>query len=1358
MKHIALTLCLLYAIGCWPQTYTIKRLGLEKGLSNNYVVDIAEDKNGFLWFATEEGLNRLEGNTFFSYYKEENGKEGISGNELNCLLDDPDEPVLWIGTQREGLNALNYETNTFTVYRHKEDDPNSLSTNDITKISPASDGNLWISTYWKGVDYLDKQTGKFTHYNKETVPQLPENTVWSVMEDGKGNLYIGHQFQGISVLSLKDKQVKNFKNDPQDPNSIPGNEIFCIYQDQAGGIWIGTNKGLAFFNPGENNFIRFGTDGSPLSRRILDICQMDDRRLWITTELGGIAILDLSQRFFSSSKELKIQFIKEGDNEYSLGGASVRCIFQDSFHNIWAGLSGAGVNFLNNNATLFNAYRYSPDRPGSNLNARITSTICMDRQSRLWVGTDGGGINVLENGQRTKTYTVHNSHISGNSIQASCCDSEGNLWFGIYEGGIMYYDTRRAAFRQIFPEKMSRIDVRVLIEGGDGLIWAGTSQGIYQIEKDSKKIRRHFDIPNNLVRSLLKDRKGKIWVGTFGGGLFLYSSGMKLIRKFDTFAGFPSNTVNQISEDTRRNIWIATGDGLVRFAPDSDTEYRIYRRTDGLPNTHIHAIMEDNEGNIWISTNKGISCLRKSDGKFSNFNDKDNIPLANFISRSVYKDLNGNLYFGSINGLCYFNPAFVLTRRESPQAIISQIKIMAPLSSPRIREMEIRPIGKQNIRLEYRQNNFNVSFCTLNYAFVNQIEYAYMLKGLEDSWYTTDNLDNITFRNLPYGSYEFILKARIRNQEWPEKATILPIVIEPPFWLTWWAKLFYTTAIISVFLIILYAYKRKINLEYLYETEKWSHKQEQRLNDERLRFFTNITHELRTPLTLIIGPMEDMMESGTLAGKDRHRISVIHQNAIRLLNLVNQILEFRKTETQNKKLCVHRSNIASVVYEIGLKYKELNQNPNITISIRTEEENMELFFDKEAITIILDNLISNALKYTGQGEINIGARWVEEKGVRFLELSIQDTGYGINPDALAHIFERYYQEGSQHQASGTGIGLALVKNLVNLHEGTIEAESQLNVGTVFRIRLIAANTYPNALHKDKEETKAQTQQTEHIPAPNSTERDAENQQPVILVVEDNQDIRDYIEDSFTDLYGVKTAVNGKEGMEMAIKHIPDIIVSDIMMPVMDGISMCRKLKKDIRTSHIPIILLTAKDTLADKEEGYLSGADSYLTKPFSASLLHSRINNLLAQRRHLADRFNRASLIGMSEKDIEEKKSIITDSLSKIDKEFLDKMTRIITENLSATETIDINFLASSLCMSSSTLYRKTKALTGMSTNEYIRKIKMQLAERMLLEGKFNISEIAFKVGINSTVYFRQCFKEEFGLTPSDYLKKIKKG
>ena len=702
--------------------------------------------------------------------------------------------------------------------------------------------------------------------------------------------------------------------------------------------------------------------------------------------------------------------------------------------------------------------------------------------------------------------------------------------------------------------------------------------------------------------------------------------------------------------------------------------------------------------------------------------------------------------------MCFFNPDIAINSPQIPPVVITKVRIPGRLTSREKNETAI-PISEGEIELTHEQNSFNLTFNVQDYSLANQVEYAYMLKGLENSWYTINEQNSVTFRNIPPGKYEFLVKARLHNQDWSEDTTSLRIHINPPLWLTWWAKLIYILITISIIYTIIHAYKKKIDLESLYTLEKKNHEQEQELNQERLRFYTNITHELRTPLTLILGPLEDMQKDTSLPTRQAQKLSVIHQSALRLLNLINQILEFRKTETQNKKLCVCKGNITPLIHEIGLKYKELNQKKAIDFQIQIEKEEMPLFFDKEIITIILDNLISNAIKYTEQGKITLSLYPTTRNGVTYTEIKVSDTGYGISAEALPHVFDRYYQESGKHQASGTGIGLALVRNLVELHEGEIRVESIQNEGSTFYISLLTDNIYPNALHGDSTKQTEEEMISEAVPE-DSQNTEPETSKPILLIVEDNEDIQKYIAESFSDSFEVITGSNGEEGKQQALNRIPDIIVSDIMMPVMDGITLCRQLKEDVRTSHIPVILLTAKDSLQDKEEGYEVGADSYLTKPFSASLLRSRINNLLDSRKKLIAQFQQTGTSHNPNSHLDEKRSIITEALSKLDNEFIEKITQLVEDNLSS-EKIDITYLSDKMCMSGSTLYRKMKALTGLSTNEYIRKVKMQNAERLLLEGKYNISEIAYKIGMNSTGYFRQCFKDEFGVSPSDYLKQF---
>ena len=759
---------------------------------------------------------------------------------------------------------------------------------------------------------------------------------------------------------------------------------------------------------------------------------------------------------------------------------------------------------------------------------------------------------------------------------------------------------------------------------------------------------------------------------------------------------------------------------------------------EGLENTQVRAIQEDHDGYIWISTNGGISRLDEKNKRFYNYNYHDGIPMGDFMDGSTCITPDGTLFFGSQNGACYFNPRELSSPREVSPVTITQFFIYNKQTESRDTRLPV-PISNRIVELPYNQNTFNISFNVLDYTQSSQVEFSYMLEGLENAWYSTQGDNQVTFRNIPHGNYVFKVKTRFRNQEWNENAAQLTVVIAPPLWLTWYAKLGYVILFIFALYALLRFYKRKLDLESSLEVERKQSLNKQELNEERLRFYTNITHELRTPLTLILGPLEDLLSDATLSPKHANKISIIHDSATRLLNLINRILEFRKTETQNRKLSVAKGDLGQLVQEVGLRYKELNPNNKVNYHIHIETEDTEIFYDADMITIILDNLMSNAAKYTSEGDITLSLRSVEENQIKYTEISVSDTGHGIDAEALPHIFDRYYQAKSKYQASGSGIGLALVKGLSELHEGILKVESAVDTGTTFTLRLLTENTYPNAIHAqhDMEKKPMDAEET------TITDTPTENH-PIVLVVEDNADIREYIRSSFTDIYEVITAKDGKEGWELAQARIPNIIVSDIMMPVMDGIELCKRIKEDMRTSHIPVILLTAKDSLQDKEEGYASGADSYLTKPFSAKLLHSRINNLLETRKKIA------SLLALA--DTQPKQESAVSSLNKLDNEFLQKITQIIEENLEM-EKMDIAFIADKMCMSHSTLYRKIKGLTDMSANEFIRKVKMRKGVELLMSGQYTISEIAYMIGFSSVAYFRQCFKDEYGMSPSDYVK-----
>jgi signal transduction histidine kinase/ligand-binding sensor domain-containing protein/DNA-binding response OmpR family regulator len=1312
---------------------------------------ITQDRKGFLWFSTESGLHRFDGNTF-RVYKKGNLKlsNTITGNELNIVYADKYDDIIWIATQRNGLNSFDCITETFSQYQNNPQDSSSIITNDITNIINSRDGNLWITTYYAGFEYFDKKNKKFIHYNQSTLPELASNGIWSIAENKDGLVYIGHVDCGLSIFSPQTQKVKNFKNEPDNPKSLPGNSVFSVFIDSNDNIWLGTDKGLALFNTENEEFTVFShqpdNQYSLISNTVLFVTQLDDGRLWIGTENGGISILNVQQSMFLTPGNIKFTNIYPGDDKHSLSNKTIRCIFQDSFKNVWIGTYGDGINFISNRKPAFNTWSYSPIPNIKNkLSHQTAWGICTDAEGRLWIGTDGGGIDVFENGRKIKSYNKDNSSLPDNAVLSAYKDSYGNLWFGTFSGGISVFNKKSGTLAPLPIENIG--DVRCFAEDCRGNIWIGRGSGIHIYNIQNKKVisltKENSDLREFLIRSILFDEDKYIWIGSFGEGISIYDAKMKPVDYFDTNKNFPSNMVNHIYKDKAGNVWVGTGDGLVLFRKNNAlSEYIIYNEDDGLKDSHIRAITEDSNGNIWLSTVNGISQLNIKDNKFFNFNHYDGVPLGDFMSGSVAKMDDGTICFGSHNGLCYFNPSLIPDSLTLPPVAITEFKIYN--NKVEFSEGEINESIKSKIILNHNQNSFKVSFNVLDYSLKHLVEYNYMLKGMEDIWYSTYEDNSVMFRNIPHGVYELQIKSRIRNQEWSDNITSLAIEIKPPLWLTWWAKTIYLLIIICIIAWIIRFYKRRLILENSLFLEKRNHQQEQELNNERMRFFTNITHELRTPLTLILGPLEDLQMDKTLSEKHSGKISVIYKSATRLLNLINQILEFRKTETQNKQLSVKKDNLATLIREAGLKYKELNTKENVVFNTIIENDDYNIYFDQDIMSTILENLLSNALKYTEEGTITLSLRNIVEDETQYTEIEVRDTGKGIHPKSISKIFDRYYQEKSSFQDSGTGIGLALVYNLVQLHQGLISVKSELSQGTTFCFRIKSDNKYPDAIHvlAKENETSANREETVII-----DKKDKKESKPIVLIIEDNEEINKYIVDSLSEDYVLYSAVNGKDGIEKAYSCIPDVIVSDIMMPEIDGLTLTKMIKDDVRTSHIPIILLTAKDTILDRTEGYSIGAESYITKPFSANLLKTRIANLLESRLKIAEQVRNT---------LENKTNIITNSLNNIDKEFIEKIVSIIEDNIES-EHLDVNFIADKMFMSHSSLYRKVKALTDMTVNEFIRKNRLRKAEQLLLTGKYTISEISYMVGINSLTYFRQCFKDEFGLAPTEYLKKYKR-
>lgn len=1015
-------------------------------------------------------------------------------------------------------------------------------------------------------------------------------------------------------------------------------------------------------------------------------------------------------------------------------------IIQDNQGNIWLASESGLCKFDGIDFTPYNS-EYSA--LGSN---SLNVLFYNKADNTIWIGTQRNGISIFN--CETQTFIPHGvPGMITQDITDLSAAADGGIWITHYHLGIDYYSNQDKTITHYKAQDIKGLSGHFWCakDDGNGHLYVGLQDGglaIIDIKRRTAKTYQHnpddpYSIPNNTVHCIFISKANTIWVGTG------FSPEGKRIMRFDTSNGMASNAVNSLYMDKKGGLWATTRAGIVHISDTSNPQLEVLGQEQGLIDENVRAIMEDNKGEIWISTNAGISQWKSDEKRFLNYTWHQGVPRGDFMDGSVCKDKNGNLFFGSQNGVCYFNP-----ERIEENVQVAPVRITGVTSyghSETDSQGSIAPIINDEVRLSYQNSTFTLTFSVMDYTQCPQVEYAYNMEGLGKTWFEAGSENRITFRNLQPGEYTFKVKAKMRNQAWGDEFTSIHVVITPPFWLTWYAKLCYLIVVAVILFAIVRFYKRKLELESRLNLEHHQHENDQKLNNERLRFYTNITHELRTPLTLILGPLEDLLADKTLSARQANKISLVRDSANRLLNLINQILEFRKTETENRKLKVAYNHLAILVQEIGIKYKELNQNPNVDIQIKTDGEEGKLYYDREIITIIIDNLMSNALKYTPKGTITLGIGNCEENGVKYTTISVEDTGHGISKESLNHIFERYYQGQGKYQASGSGIGLALVKSLADLHQATIEVESEVEKGSRFTLKLLTENTYPNAEHQVIQETsKHKKEESANVPTAESEEG-----KPIILVVEDNRDIREYIRCSFKEMYEVLTAADGKEGWEITQNRIPNIVISDIMMPVMDGIELCRHIKEDMRTSHIPVILLTAKDTLQDKEEGYAAGADSFITKPFSARLLNSRINNILENRRKIAGVITSIPETESGQKHIENERK----NLNKLDQEFLNKVTAIIEENLSM-EKMDVAFIADKMCMSHSTLYRKIKGLMEMSVNEFVRKIKMKKGMELINSGQYSLAEVSDLTGFSSVAYFRQCFKDEYGMAPTEYLKR----
>ena len=1321
--------------------FSFLNMGLKEGLSNEFVNDMVMDEQGFLWVATESGLNRIAGNKC-TVFKTSNSNIG-EDSFVNLYYDKGSNSV-WMLFKNGKIDVFDCKTQTFRHFSHQK----GMLPNGVAAIQGASDGGIWIAYYNGDIQHYQVNTKKNTTYSKRLFPKN-KNGIRYIMDDGNDHLYIGLRMDGLYVYNLRTQKAKFYSHNPKDEQSLPGNNVRSICMDHMKNIWVGTNLGLALFDETSGKFRIFKPQEqnphSPAGNNIHQIMEMDNHTLWIASDIGGISVLDLNRFQHPYTEKLSFQQITKENS--GLSSNNTRRVIQDSFGNVWIGNFSSGIDFIPQSTADFHTLK-NLQQPLHN-----TSGIYCDRQGYLWIGQENL-ICQYQNGQIVHSWDFGKYLFNTSAIIYSFMEDHlGNIWFGTNDNGVLVFNPHTQQFTHHLH--IQGVDVHALYEDKSGTIWIGSEYGLYTIhngiEHKENEMNKLMGKTNSIIYSIQEDPYGQLWVGSMSKGVFVFNKHKRLIAHLDNQNGLKSNSINQIIIDSNNGVWIATYKGLAYIEnPLKPQDVKNYDEQQGLSDSHIRAICADKLGNIWVSMFSGIACLDLHKQRFYNYDFQSGITMGNFVEAAAAMMPDGTIYFASPSGVCYFNPQLISMQKTiSPVEIIGCERV-GKLSDPSLHRL-ISPNEEGVICLNYNDNTFKISFTTKDFSQEGKVEYSYMMKGLDDRWFETEGDKDVTFQNLKPGKYTFIIRAKLKNQDWDEASSAeLKIVVTPPFWLTWWAKLGYILTTLGIIIYLLRSYQKELLLRNSLSQAQWESQQKQEVNEERLRFFTNITHELRTPLTLILGPLEDLKEDKQLPDFVAKKIRSIHASAERLLNLINDILEFRKTETQNRKLSVARANLGHLIHEIGMRFQDLNHNPKLKIQLEIQEDINEIYFDSEVITTVVINLMSNAIKYTPSGSIILSLKKISTESIA---ITVEDTGYGISKEALPHICTSYYQENGKQQASGTGIGLALVKSLAQLHEAELQIDSQKREGSKFSFILKESNTYPQALHKDDETIEPKdiliysAKELEN----GKSEENAENQKPLLLIVEDNNDIRQYIEESLQEDYRILQGCNGKEGKDLALEQRPDLIVSDIMMPEMDGIIMTKLLKEDIRTSHIPIILLTAKTSAIDQQEGYDNGADSYLMKPFSAKLLQSRIRNILSSRRRLAEHIVQQNIL--KDKDtLPEIESPIA-QLSELDQKFLEKLNSLIEKHIS-TDDLDIAFMTDKMAMSHSTFYRKVKALTGMSANEYIKKAKLYQSMQLLQTKQYSISEVAIMSGFNNLGNFRESFKREFGMTPSEVKNK----
>ena len=1351
------------------------------GLPSKMVYSVFKDSRGFMWFGTENGIYRWDGYDFKIYQNDPGDSTSISGNLISQILMEDDEGNIWIGTQAGGMNIYNPNTETFTRFYREAEFQFDFDFNWVHVALCDKDGDIWLAAELSGgIINFNKSTGTITSYWLNTDDSTSwMNRVSLIHEDRTGKLWVG-TYKG---LYLFDKETGTFLNPGsviKMPEVLSNIIINCIFEDREGILWIGTNTGLYKLNVENNTVEHFRYDeNNPQSLcndfiiKLYDNLGDDGKSLWIITPIR-INKLDKSSGIFT-------RFINDPDDPKSRVCNAMFDWLLDDNGILWAA-SGFGAVRCNLNTNPFSEFQIGPF--GQDTYVYEAMVFLEDRKGNFWVGTDYSGLLKYDNNMNLISrynYDPSNPNsISYYMVFTLFKNSDSLFWIGTAQSMDVFDEENDRFLHCSLPSDIpfSYIRPNDIYEDKSGMLWIAATCGIYyQYKQDflDTSFKLHPDFASSYVdlRTIVEDSYGNIWFGSSGSGLYVLTPEnretltlVNIVHKPDDITSISDDVVWSSYVDINNVLWFGTANGLNRYDPVSE-QFIHFNDENGLEAKFIYYIEGDDRGNLWLSTEKGIlrfNLLSDTTGHSKLLETADGLPFEENYHFKLYKSRDGKIYVGgrwaSGNGYYCFHPDSLKDNEYVPPVVITELLVNNKPFKP-----DSNITVMKHLQLRHNQNFFSVKFAALDYINPSKNEYAYMLAGFDEEWIYSKNRRMANYTNVPAGDYVFRAKGSNNDGVWNEAGVSLKITIFPPPWKTWWAYSFYGIFIVAVFYSILRYYFRRQQLLHKLALEQVQTEKLEELDRMKSRFFANISHEFRTPLTLILGPLEKLRTQISEGAKKD--LDMMQRNARRLQNLINQLLSLSKLESGKMKLQAQEVNIVSLVNGYVQSFESLARQKKIEFKFSSSETNIPIFVDKDKIEKILYNLLSNAFKFTGEGgriEVEITPpgppcfaplklRESEEGDGRGVNIKISDTGRGIPREQLEHIFDRFYQADDSYNKDqeGTGIGLALAKELVELHHGSITVQSEPGKGTTFSFTLPLGKEHLKQGERNVKEDAKEEKMHPDIPVPEPAildtyiedDIDKSDDKPLLLVVEDNNDLRYYMRSFLNEDYRILEAPDGVLGFEKAINNLPDLVISDVMMPKMDGMEFTRRLKSDERTSHIPVILLTAKATMENKLEGLETGADDFLTKPFDPQELLVRIRNLIKQREKLKEKY-KSRFVFHNEKE--------QDKVLSVDDKFLTRAKHFIDQNLSDPE-LSVERFAQHMAMSQSQLYRKLKALIDLSPNEFIRSLRLQKAAKLLLKRTGNVAEIAYEVGFNNPSYFAECFLKHFGKLPSEYIR-----